>query len=162
MITRTGDFILVHFLDDEPVGKTWERRRSQWPLHITLVPWFGSASEDELIEALRQFGATRKAFGLVLGETERFNENTVVSLIQNQTDILSLHKDLLTVVQKPGVQLTSTRWVGDAFKAHVTHHEGVRIPQTGGRLSVGTFSLVALLPLNQCKVIHHIELRAES
>ena len=157
-MAQSGDFILVCFLDDEPVGKTWERSRRQWPLHVTLVPWFGSADGTTLVSALEAVAQRHEQFIVTLGEPEQFNENTTVNVLADQTAVQQLHEDLLNTVETLGVQLTSTQWVRDAYKAHVTHHDGMRTPTTGELVDITNFSLVALQPMNQCKIIQHFNL----
>jgi 2'-5' RNA ligase len=158
-MARTGDFILVYFLDDEPVGKTWERSRNHWPLHITLVPWFGLRHNTRVVPLLEECAKRHAAFNVTVADVEHFNESTTVSLLQDQTDIHLLHTDLIEVVQELGAQLASTPWIKEGYTAHVTHHGGMRVPIKDEVLQLRKFSLVALEPFNRCRIVQHFNLK---
>jgi 2'-5' RNA ligase len=159
-MATTGDYILVCFLDEEPIGKRWQRSRNSWPLHITLVPWFNLTQPATLVKQLRAIASQLRPFMVTFDKAESFNEHTMVTLLREQQDVMVLHENLLQALGRLNAHLTSGAWIHDNFKAHVTHHRGMHIPQGGEALRISKISLVELAPMNYCKLIQQFELGA--
>ena len=157
----TGDFIVVHFLQRQAVGTTFLRTRNDWPLHITLVTWFTAPDPNELLRQLAATAAQLKQFDAVLGGEEDFAMDARVTVIERQKDMDQLHRVLLAAAQETGGVVRDGRWTGDAYRAHVTHHDNEPAPGSGERLTVDGFSLVRLLPGNRCGVSYNFLLGAK-
>src|SRR5690349_7548482 len=95
----TGDFIIVYFLDKQPVGTEFLRRRDEWPLHITLVPCFEASAPRKLIAGLGATKAQLQPFEAVLGAEEQFNDQTRVTLLKKPAAMSSLGDKLVIVVE---------------------------------------------------------------
>ena len=157
-MVQTGDVILVHFLDNQPLGLRFLRQCNGWPLHVTLMPWFSVADEIALQAELARLATRTSQFTTSFGNQIAFNPETDVTLVQDTSGLHQLHLDLLNIATRNGASQRTSNWVGDAYKPHVTHHDGQPIPQTGDALPIYDFSLVRLLADNVCEVVRHFNL----
>jgi 2'-5' RNA ligase len=158
-VARIGDFILVHFLDKQPVGGQFLRHRNDWPLHITLVPWF-TADEELTRTQIAEMGLRLKPCVATFADVVDFNPQTRVTLMHSDGGINTLHERLLEVILRIGGQLRVLEWIGSNYRPHVTHHGNAPIPTSGQLLSMDQFSLVRLVPTNICEVMDHIPIGA--
>ena len=157
-----GDLILVYFLENQQVGYEFVRTREDWPMHITLVPWFGSADPRLLETDLQKLAHGIRPFTVTLGEEQKLNPETTVHVVADSVEIRRLHEALMMLSEAAGGKLRTDRWILGRYKAHVTHHETQPLPQTGGTYTVGAFWLVSLLPGRRCKVVAKFELGTSS
>jgi 2'-5' RNA ligase len=158
-VAQTGDTILVHFLKPQPVGQRFRYRHNEWPLHITLVPWFFTEKQVELLRALTAAAEWVQPFTVELQKTAWFDEDTKVTLVGG-AGLPELHQRLLEVVAANNGQLANTTWVGKTYKPHVTHHQDAVPPAKGSKIVVDNISLVRLKPENICEVEHNFPLGA--
>jgi 2'-5' RNA ligase len=154
-----GDCILVYFLSEQSEGFEFKRTRNDWPMHITLVPWFVTDAAD-LDEQLQNCAREAAPFDVVLGDEAQFNPDTRVTIPADTQDISQLHDQLLKCVEASGGKLRTDRWIRESYKAHVTHHDSQPIPRSGDTYRVDSFSMVTLLPGNRCKVTQRFPLGA--
>jgi hypothetical protein len=75
-----GDCIVVYFLKPQPPGYEFARTRDDWPLHITLVPWFGNVAVEDIRAALQKCAEAVKPFTLVLGEDRWLPKTHAISV----------------------------------------------------------------------------------
>jgi 2'-5' RNA ligase superfamily len=153
--TQVGDYILVYFLDEQPVGRRFAKTRNDWPLHVTLVTWFMSDDIDVMKEALQGSAEYSPALQVVLGEDVQFNADTLVSVVADQSGVAMLHGALLATLNEAGVTLRDEQWSGERYTAHVTHHDTEPVPKAGDVLDIAQCSLVKLLPAKVCEVVQH-------
>ena len=122
-----GSLIVVHLVERRPEGTIFRRTRAEWPLHMTLVPWFGIADNerDQLLESLRLYSANKVPFTVHVGDDELFGaeRDVPVSLIVEQHTVVKLHDELSAIVGK-SVQTRLPVSEGRAYRAHITHHNG--------------------------------------
>ena len=127
-----GLLIIVHLVERQPEGTTFRRKRAEWPLHVTLVPWF-TVSDDQrsqLLAALIQYGVSKAPFAVHVGEQELFgpHKDVPVNLIREQAPVAQLHDDLLTLVRRQGIQIHGSASIHpgleQTYRAHITHHPG--------------------------------------
>ncbi len=151
---KPGDFIVVHMVEKLPVGAQFERHRLDWPLHITLAPWFNRADSAALTTALSEIAADMQPFNAVVGEERAFGADgeIPVNVIENQTDMRGLHQAIIKAVRTAAGTFESTRFIDPAYTAHITHHARTR-RQQGDIEQIDDFHLVRLLPPNTCEVV---------
>lgn len=154
-MARAGDEILVVFLDGQPEGLEFERRRERWPLHVTLVSWFGPGDEARLESALDRTAQETETFRLVLGAQALFgHEHDIpVNIIADQERVAVLHRRLSECVAASAMSLPANPWAGDAYRAHVTLHGDADDRRAGDEFVVDSFYRVRLLPDNVCRVV---------
>jgi 2'-5' RNA ligase len=157
--THVRSHIIVHFLEEVPIGYTFQRKRDSWPLHITLLPWFTGTSDTVGMQCTR-FASEETAFQFTFGEQTAFNTTTNVTLLDDYTTMQALHRKLYTLVRQCGGQFQNTKWVGDSYVPHMTHHAGRPVPYKGETRYCMQFSLVTLLADNICRVERHSTLRS--
>lgn len=155
---ETGDYILVYFLERQLSGKRFLRTRNEWPMHITLVPWFSVSDEQALIRSVQSLAKSTSPFDVPLGDIKGFGNNATVTVAADQSAVGKLHQTLLGLVRDT---VHDMQWVNERYVAHVTHHDGQPVPQPGTVLPVHDFWLVRLRPENMCEITRRFTLGDE-
>ena len=90
-----GSLIIVHLVESIETGAVFPRKRAEWPLHITLVPWFYLADDqrEAFLQALTELAAAYAPFTVNVGEEEKFgpDKDVSVNLLVEQAPVRSLH-----------------------------------------------------------------------
>lgn len=155
---QQSTLILVVMIEPQPVGYKFARKRDEWPLHITLVPWFAISPDDNpaFQNALAAYAASLQSFVVTVGQEAHFGSSgdVCVNVISDQEPLQSIHEDLLDVVQAYGGHPDpgAHTWTQTAYRAHITHHAGGRRHQ-GDTETIASFSLVRLGEANACEVV---------
>lgn len=126
-----GSLIIVHLVEPMAVGKMFPRHRANWPLHVTLVPWFYIADErrHKMLEALQTYLSTEQPFSVHVGEEKKFgpDKNVPVNLIDEQEPVRRLHNALVKVAGDYGAQFhkgaSAHSGAEQTYVAHITHHQ---------------------------------------
>lgn len=156
-MARTGDTILVHFVEEKPVGLEFERRRTSWPLHITQIVWFRLPVENQWMVLDRAIGpvtAETEPILAAIGPVEYFGarKDVPVNTIKNQQPFKRMHTRLKSNLDSIGAQYQSESFSGDAYRAHITQH-GEEKMREGDELLIDRLYLVQLQPRNICRVV---------
>ena len=119
----SGERLMVaHLVDPIEEGYNF----TDWPLHITVLPWFKrseSITKSEIELSAEHMRACRVALGKkALGCIEMFGDecDTPVRTISNSTSLGVMHGMLLTMFRK---NLESTDYIGGAYNPHLTIRE---------------------------------------
>ena len=166
-----GSLIIVHLVEKRPEGTTFRRQRAEWPLHITLVPWFrvDDNQRSQLLAALTDFGDAKQGFTVHVGEQESFgpHKDVPVNLIREQAPIVQLHDELMAIVRQYGARFhgsaSAHSGIEQTYRAHITHHQSVdglhrRFP--GDVEAFDGFSVARLLSdrdVQWCEIIQNVE-----
>lgn len=164
--------IIVHLVEKRPEGNIFLRKRADWPLHVTLVPWFKITDDAQkaLLAALQTYAASKSPFTLHVGEEEQFGatKDVPVNLLVEQTPVLQLHNELMAVVQGYNVQFhgnaSAHSGVEQTYRAHITHHQaadGLHRRFPGDEEVFDSITIARLLDDNGsqiCEVIRNIQL----
>lgn len=163
-----SSYILVHLVERLEVGDTFLRTRSDWPLHITLVPWFYAHNEHELIQRIEDAARHRQSFDVTVGEDRWYGkrQEIPVNIIADQTEVEALHRGLLGTVREcsDGFHVDPPPFIEDRFSAHITHHvKGADVHRNhpGDVLNVQDVSLLRLLIQEDgqhCELIQNFQL----
>ena len=124
---RPGDRLVCAFIPPKSLGFNFK----DWPLHITIVPWFRSEiSTEELAHKLRLDLSKFDPIVVVMGESTNFgyNKNKEVNLVSLPSELMQLEK----LVRK---QIKSQKvWIADEstkirrpFTPHVTAQKNHRL-----------------------------------
>lgn len=154
-----GALIIVAMVDPATAPKHFRRRRLEWPLHVTILPWFTVPDEAVLIEFLKRHLPSEPAFEAIIGEDVAFGETgeTPVSLVENRAPFAAVHNYVLeAVVGQQGTLLMNT-WIRESYKPHVTHHGDNRL-YPGDAFMVQSLSLVRLLDKDMCEIVTTVSL----
>lgn len=149
---RAGDLIVVHFPETVEVGYRFERRRSQWPLHITMAPWFSAPEDADVQGQLQAIAHTAGPFTYTVGGVEYFGarSDVPVNVIEHNERLIELERNLITVLQGAGVLFMPGAHI-ESFRPHITHH-GMMQRHEGETLRFDDFHAVKLDEGNMCEV----------
>jgi hypothetical protein len=150
MAMPVRNLIFVAFV--EPVADGSVFRRTDWPLHITLVRFdvdsTDGADPTERVTALADAPA-RTALGanLKVGEDAGFGRNgsVPVSLIQPQPDLQALHEQLVAAVGSLGGKVLTPAHTLTGYRPHVSHHGDKRL-NPGDAVVLDRIALVDMAP----------------
>lgn len=145
------EFVIVYMVDEVEVGA----RFAMWPLHITLLPWFDAPGVDLVINELSKI-----LYGIAVttGDNTHFgsDKRLAVTLINNTSELQTLHEKLLEMVQKKDWNLQG-RYTGKLFKPHVTQKAG---RSTQGKLLIDALHIVEKQGQGYRRVIGKVDLPA--
>jgi 2'-5' RNA ligase len=149
---------LGHFIEHAAIGQPFPR--SNWPLHISLVPWFLCGSPNILDESLSSMLSGICQFEVAVGGEAMFGskKNIKVNLIEPSRQLLDLHKKLLAGVNTLGKLDTDEQFAGSGYRAHITHAKGRR-KQQGEIIRVDSIHLAELIDSGHCAPIKRYGLR---
>lgn len=166
-----GSLIIVHLVERRPEGTTFRRKRTEWPLHVTLVPWFTveDGQRGALLADLMLKGAEKQPFRVHVGGEELFgpHKDVPVNLIVEQQPVRALHDELMAVVREHGVRFhgraSAHSGTEQTYRAHITHHQaadGLHRRFPGDEEMFDCLTVARLLDDNGaqwCEIIRNIE-----
>lgn len=134
---QPGDVLVCVFVEDVGTGDTFE----QWPLHVTLVPWFRLYTETRnFIETLTNELSAQNAFTDTVGEREVFSKREANVL--NKPTWQPLHEAVLSCVYNSGEPAAKQfRYVADNYQPHVTVQARTAL-HAGDTIEVSTVTVV--------------------
>lgn len=156
---KPHDHIIVYLVEPRETGYRFRRSRNGWPLHITLAKWFDVPDLDGLQRQLAAVAADTAAFDAQVGGEAMFGPDgdTAVNVMADQSALRDLHRRLVSAVRsQPGHSFMNELWMGDDYKAHITHHADSRRHQ-GDMVRVDGFHLVRMADAHDCEVVRHFE-----
>lgn len=154
-----GSLILVAMVDPAAVPERFRRRRSEWPLHVTILPWFTVPDEALFIDFLEKHLPSEQSFMATVGADADFGANgeISVSLIENRQPFAVLHNYVFEAVKDHGGGMMANTWIGASYRPHVTHQGDNRLHK-GDAFAVSSLTLVRLLKDDVCEVVATISL----
>jgi len=137
----SGDRLFCLFIEDYLVGDQF----SDWPLHITLVPWFRTdVAKDILISDANKLLAEHKTFKLTVKGEDKFGKrkSKLVNLIEDNSELIPLEKDLRQLLKG------YSSWIVDEstrqklnFRPHISVQKSERVYE-GDELKINAVYLV--------------------
>jgi hypothetical protein len=115
----------------------------QWPLHITIVPWFHGYDARKLDDLLSGIAKAHENFWAVVGPLERFGQRkeVEVNVIDDCDKLTRLHWDVFNTLETNDFKIHQKDFVGDGYRAHIT-----RQPESwkdkGEKVEIKAFALV--------------------
>ncbi len=155
-----GSLIVVYLVEPRQPGDRFRRTRLDWPLHITLVPWFSVKSETAVIPELDSLVSNYPQFPVTVGQDAMFgpDKNIPVSIVATPEPCRKLQDILVKALRYHGAIFASERWIGAEYRPHITHH-GSRRDQAGDTEHVRSITLVRLADQQTCEVVRHFTLK---
>ena len=120
----TYEYILVALLDDHRPGDAF----AQWPLHVTLVPWFSPLDLKQFIEELKRKAGMYAQITSTVGEQRIWGPHTV-NVIDRVPVLQELHTELLALVRLHGRLLINEQYTGENYTPHVTRQSTIAAAQ---------------------------------
>lgn len=157
---KTGSLILVSMIRPAQLEQTFRRKRLEWPLHVTLVPWFQIQDAPRFITRLGEFTASKQEFTSTIGTDELFgaDRDVPVSLFSDSAELTLLHNELITFVESQGARFGAEgQYIKDAYRPHVTQHGQSRLHE-GDDVEVSAITVVRLLDDDVCEVVATVPL----
>lgn len=112
------EYVVVALLDTADIGD----RLVQWPLHLTIVPWFSYYEPKKFLDEVRELVGQTPVIDLRVGSQVTWGYNTV-STIHYSIGLHRLHEDLLKLAMKHGrLNTTNHGYHGRNYTPHITHH----------------------------------------
>jgi 2'-5' RNA ligase len=115
-----GDRLIVAFLEEHTEGHTFE----DWPLHITIVPWFRNEVPTEDISiGLRGVLQSIVPFDIRTGEAANFGRNgqKAVELVRTPTPLMAIERLVRRYLHRQGSWIVDeTTRVQRSFRPHIT------------------------------------------
>lgn len=95
----------------------------QFPLHVTLLPWFDVPYRQSLVNSVQNF-ATRQSPQEVKATDEALfgpNEDVRVRLLGRVGSLHAMHEELLEIVATQRGEVLNPEFIGDKYAPHVTY-----------------------------------------
>src|SRR5579863_241943 len=104
----------------------------EWPLHVTILPWFPATDEAKLDEILGSFARRLKPFFIEVGGVENFGakKEVAVNIVKPNRTLIALHKRVRKTLDEANMAVHQRDFVGSNYRAHITQqlhaktHEG--------------------------------------
>jgi hypothetical protein len=125
----------------EPIGL--DEEFIEWPLHITIVPWFHGYDEYKLDELLEKISRQRQGFSAKVQQIEKFgaNKDVEVNVIDDCPPLYELHNQVFTELEKNGFIIHQKDYVGETYRAHITRQPHGHL-DSGQIIKINSFSLI--------------------
>ncbi len=129
-------YLLTYFVEPMQIGRTF----SDWPLHITIIPWFSVKNIEQADEALEQIAGNHQPLKAIGSTRETFGEHDVC-LVEPADVLRTIHKAVYASLQSLDARFISTEFFGDNYNPHVTT-QGEAIFAVGEHILLNGFYLV--------------------
>ena len=138
MAARDENVIAI-LLERMPLNKEF----IEWPLYITIVPWFHGYDAKKLDSLLVKISKSHKGFTAQIGPLEKFGhkKEVAVNVVDDCDQLDKLHLDVFNTLEKNDFIIHQKDFVGETYRAHITRQpKGHK--NEGDRIEVGAFALV--------------------
>jgi hypothetical protein len=140
-MSKPTEYMFVYLLEAKNPGDTF----NEWPLHITLLPWFKlDVPISEFKTELNNQLAEVQSIAVKVGPERHFNKRAV-NLIESSAGLLDLHELLLDFVKNNGEFTVSQSFVGPQFKPHIAKRLGKTMAE-GKLVNVNRVYLISAPP----------------
>lgn len=118
---------------------------TDWPLHLTIVPWFGVdiEKERELDNLLDNIALRQKSTMVRVGATAMFGvgEDIPVNVIEPDDSLSELHLDVYESIRAAGFEIIGQNYFGKNYNPHVSEQNGKKVI-AGEVLEIRKFTLI--------------------
>ena len=124
--------VLVSAIEELNKGDTFEDQ--DWPLHVTVMPWFSVQKrfEDELVDEVRDYASTIRPLKVIGHVDKMFGppnnplKEVKVRTLRNTARITGLHTGILDIINRYGAEV-DLPYIRDLYQPHVTYQRGLGI-----------------------------------
>jgi len=136
-------YMIAAEVRDGDLASGVEFKSDEWPHHVTVIPWFDTDSPDvgrRLLSGMAERYDRAKA---TVGEMALFgvDEDVKVSRLVSD-DLVNIHTTGLGMLRDLGLEVNNSRFIGQGYKPHITHHDTGAIPRKGDELTIKSLSLI--------------------
>lgn len=138
----TPRYMFAHLLEPRAEGSTF----GDWPLHITLVPWFKlNTTPTEFIAGTSDQINRIEVFDVQLGRIAYLAWVRVRQVMPSE-ELQGLHETVLDVSKKLGQNVARLNYVADKFWPHVTPKKKQPSVRKGQQILISRFELIRKIP----------------
>jgi hypothetical protein len=122
---RPGDRLVCTFVNDKETGDMF----TDWPLHITIVPWFRTEVELAVLVAELESKLSRiDGFDVVMGSQVIFGRGKSVSLVEKPTPLTEVEEIVRSCLKNHNACIVDeTTKRHHTFRPHVTEQRTERL-----------------------------------
>jgi hypothetical protein len=138
-LAKRNEYVVATLLEPVEIGKEF----IEWPLHITIVPWFQCNDDKKLDALLTEIAEAKKNFVVKVGEDGKLGlkKDVPVNLVEINPNMIKLHWSVFKTLDKNSFSVHQKQWVGDNFLAHITHQSHGQ-KHEGDVLAIKSFTLI--------------------
>ena len=134
--------VLVSAIEELNKGDTFEDQ--DWPLHVTIVPWFSVQEQFEpgMVRSLANHMHHVRPQTVIGDQNELFGERKTVKVrtLRHIGQLATLHTNILDVLNRIGGEVDSP-YIRDLYRPHVTYQHGVSINE-GQEVTLSRMQLI--------------------
>jgi len=135
-------YLLAWFVKPLQAGEGFVR---DWPLHLTLVPWFWIRDLEKTIAAIEAVIQRQAALKITCtDESYLAGGRTRVRLVQKTDELEKFHQSLIDLINGLALPMMD-KFTGKQYLPHITVR-GADYPAKGDRFSLDHLALVRALP----------------
>jgi 2'-5' RNA ligase len=145
-MSKRNEHVVAIMLEPVKIGQEF----IDWPLHITVVPWFPCDDDKKLDRILSQVAKSQQGFAAQVSGIEMFGsqKNVKVNLVEDNPQLTKLHWRVFNDLEKNDFGVHQKEFVGDGYRAHITHQKHAN-KQTGDKLEIKSMTLVKQVRLKK-------------
>lgn len=117
--------VLISAIEELNKGDTFEDQ--DWPLHVTVMPWFSVPKQFEpgLIHSLANQMHQVRPQAVVGDQNELFGDRKTIEVrtLRNIGKLATLHVSVLGILNRIGGEVNSP-YIRDLYRPHVTYQHG--------------------------------------
>jgi len=134
-----GEHLVVVMLEPMPLDQEFE----EWPLHITLVPWFPAKDKSKLDDLLAKIAGEHPKLKVTAGKKDIWGKRNQfeVNLINDPGGLHRLHWDVYHTLERNGFPIHQKEHLGDKYRPHFIYHPDNSVKK-GDELSISKFALI--------------------
>lgn len=140
----------------EPLAK--HAQFAEWPLHVTVVPWFTLPEQMRPAFINRVTNLTHRLSPITItGDEEAWfgeRHDIRVMKVRHMGALATLHSELLHDIEESGSQVFS-EWLDDEYAPHVTFHDGQSL-ETGESAELKEMQYIRMDMTTRRKVVEHV------
>ncbi len=129
-------YLLTYFINEKQIDDTF----TDWPLHVTIIPWFKVKAIELVDQALGQIAISHQPITVTGSERDNFGGHDVC-LLEPAELLRGIHKYVYATLQGHGARFISTEFFGDNYNPHVTT-QGDDVFDVGEQTVLNGFYLV--------------------
>ena len=145
-MAKRNEHVIAIMIEPVSVGQEF----IDWPLHITVVPWFPCHDDNKLDALLMEIAKSHRPFKAKVGKLEKFGpkRDVPVNLVKRNRRLNNLHNDVLDVLEKNDMSIHQKNFVGNGYQAHITHQKHAK-KQKGDKLRIDSLTLIKQIRLKK-------------
>lgn len=120
--TLDPSYLLAYFMAEQQPGDEF----TNWPLHITIIPWFRVNNIEQVDTGLQTVAERTGPFRpfRVCGQGQAQFGDYQVRLIEPVSLMKAIHQQIYQLLQNKQARFISTRFFGDNYVPHISHQSG--------------------------------------